>query len=123
MESGFSVYSFNGTMSVLIPGDVFGLNPKDVHGYFNVRNTKIYNCLFYKEVLANYIDDLVKLPGVGDILNNNNEKRQIKVHLNLLQRKEISLMTGFDDANYFSRIFKKNTALTPAQYREAFNLI
>lgn len=31
--------------------------------------------------------------------------------------KEIASMTGFDDQNYFSRLFKKHTALSPVQYR------
>lgn len=31
--------------------------------------------------------------------------------------KEISNMVGYEDANYFCRIFKKSTGLTPKQYR------
>ncbi|HHV99219.1 MAG TPA: response regulator [Clostridiaceae bacterium] len=31
--------------------------------------------------------------------------------------KQISNMVGYEDANYFCRIFKKNTGLTPKQYR------
>ena len=32
--------------------------------------------------------------------------------------KEIAFDTGFDDPTYFNRFFKKNTNLTPAQFRE-----
>jgi two-component system, response regulator YesN len=29
---------------------------------------------------------------------------------------EIAFMVGFNDLNYFSRVFKKATSLTPSQY-------
>jgi AraC-like DNA-binding protein len=35
--------------------------------------------------------------------------------------KEISFDLGFDDSSYFSRFFKKHTALTPVQYRKMVN--
>lgn len=31
--------------------------------------------------------------------------------------REISLMTGYGDSNYFTRIFKKKTGMTPVEYR------
>jgi YesN/AraC family two-component response regulator len=32
--------------------------------------------------------------------------------------KDISAMSGYRDANYFTRIFKKTTGVTPSEYRE-----
>ncbi len=35
-----------------------------------------------------------------------------------LSIKDISARVGYVDANYFSRLFKKQTELTPREYRE-----
>ena len=32
--------------------------------------------------------------------------------------KEICSMVGYADPNYFSRIFKKNTGVTPTEYKQ-----
>ena len=32
--------------------------------------------------------------------------------------KEVCLMCGYSDPNYFSRIFKKYEGMTPSEYRE-----
>ena len=32
--------------------------------------------------------------------------------------KEIGVMVGFSDPNYFSRSFKKNVGVTPTEYKE-----
>lgn len=37
--------------------------------------------------------------------------------------KEIGKQVGYEDVNYFSRIFKKNTGLTPKQYRDKVKVI
>lgn len=91
VESGFSVHNLNDSVSILIQGDIFGIKPGDFHSYFNVRDSKIYNCLFFKEALGDNIHKLSLLPGLQSIFGTNpsgtNEK---KVHLNILQRQEIS---------------------------------
>ncbi|WAC15495.1 AraC family transcriptional regulator [Dyadobacter pollutisoli] len=35
-----------------------------------------------------------------------------------LNINEISFLLGFDDPNYFSRLFKRNVGLTPHVFRE-----
>ena len=41
-----------------------------------------------------------------------------------LQNKvyDVAYQTGFNDARYFSQVFRKETGLTPTQYREKFCL-
>lgn len=34
---------------------------------------------------------------------------------------EVSVMVGYEDVKYFSRIFKKYTGLTPNEYREQYH--
>ena len=36
---------------------------------------------------------------------------------------EIAMQTGYKDVKYFNRIFKKETGITPAQYREKIQKI
>jgi two-component system, response regulator YesN len=33
--------------------------------------------------------------------------------------EEIAWIVGYEDPSYFGRVFKKETGLTPTQYREA----
>ena len=39
----------------------------------------------------------------------------------LLSLKEVAENVGFEDYNYFSRIFKKKTGYTPTQFRNLVN--
>ena len=38
-----------------------------------------------------------------------------------LQISEVAYQTGFTDSNYFTRQFKKNTGLSPREYRKKMN--
>ncbi|KMY52430.1 AraC family transcriptional regulator [Peribacillus loiseleuriae] len=53
-----------------------------------------------------------------------NQKRveEAKLHLQRgnVSITEIAFMVGFNDLNYFSRVFKKMTSLTPSQYTKQF---
>lgn len=41
------------------------------------------------------------------------------LHLNIHSINEISQQCGFEDANYFSRLFKKYTGLSPSEFQKA----
>lgn len=92
IENGFSVHNHNEHFAILIPGDIFGMRPGDSHGYFNVRDSKIYNCLFYKEAIQCFLGKLTLLPGLKEIFENSivQNKEQKKVHLDISMRYEIS---------------------------------
>jgi two-component system response regulator YesN len=69
--------------------------------------------LFKEETGENFIDYLTRI--------------RIKAARKLLEGtehnvKEICFKTGYGDPNYFSRIFKKATGLTPTEYKEKFSI-
>jgi len=35
---------------------------------------------------------------------------------------EVACMVGYEDANYFAKIFKKKTQMTPSEYKESLSL-
>ena len=39
-----------------------------------------------------------------------------------LSIKEVGMRSGYGDPNYFSRIFKKQTDMTPREYRERYGI-
>ena len=45
-------------------------------------------------------------------------KRGVKAVSDTHLIKEVGLMCGYSDPNYFSRIFKKYEGMTPSEYRE-----
>ena len=68
-----------------------------------------FSKLFKEEVGENFIDYLTRL--------------RIECSKELLRRaaltiREAGLQSGYSDPNYFSRIFKKQTGMTPREYRE-----
>ncbi len=65
--------------------------------------------IFKESTGENFIDYLTKL-----------RIERAKVLLNSTQysMKEICLMSGYSDPNYFSKSFKKNVGVTPTEYRE-----
>lgn len=90
VEKGFAAHMLNNTISVLLPGDLFGLRPGDFHGYYNVHDTIIYNCLFQKEALSDCLHEVKSLPGIMDILNDSCPSRNVRIQLEVSQRHEMS---------------------------------
>lgn len=68
-----------------------------------------FSKLFKQEVGKNFIEYLtdVRLQNAKILLNN----PQYSI-------KEVCVMSGYSDPNYFSRIFKKYEGVTPSEYRE-----
>lgn len=68
-----------------------------------------FSKLFKEEVGENFIDYLTAMR-----INNAKELLRRPV----LSIREAGLQSGYADPNYFSRIFKKQTGMTPREYRE-----
>ena len=68
-----------------------------------------FSKLFKEEVGVTFMDYLTKL--------RIEKAKDLLLHSNKTM-KEICSEVGYADPNYFSRIFKKNTDLTPTEYRE-----
>ena len=69
-----------------------------------------FSKLFKEEAGENYIEYLTRL-------RMDHAKQLLKDRS--LSIKEISLESGYADPNYFSRIFKKHTGMTPREWRDA----
>lgn len=89
VERGFPVHYHNGLTTVLMPGDVFGMAPTDLHGYTLRQNTVIYNCLFRKHAVLSEWDSLIQLPGLGQILSQRSGCSWLRVHLGPLEQKTV----------------------------------
>lgn len=68
-----------------------------------------FSKLFKEEAGENFIEYLtrVRIAHARELLKNP-----------ALSIKEICVMSGYSDPNYFSRIFKKQEDVTPSEYRE-----
>ena len=64
--------------------------------------------LFKKSVGVNFVDYLTELRinAAKDLLKDP-----------FLTMSEVASMVGYESANYFTRVFKKNTGITPTEYR------
>ena len=69
--------------------------------------------LFKDEYNANFVDH---------ITNKKISYAKILLQKGTLSIKEVSERSGYSDQNYFCRIFKKNTGLTPKEYQKYENI-
>ncbi|MCI9333606.1 MAG: response regulator [Lachnospiraceae bacterium] len=78
-----------------------------IASHFSVSES--YVCVVFKKAFRITINQYMinlRIEKAKDYLINTNKKI-----------KEISVLTGYRDCNYFIRLFKKNTGTTPADYR------
>ena len=84
------------------------LSLDEVSRYVNI-SPYYFSKLFKEEAGENFIEYLTKIriAHAKELL----KKPELSI-------KEICIMSGYSDPNYFSRIFKKQEDVTPSEYRE-----
>ena len=65
--TGFTLHSCEGDMEMLSAGNLFFIRPGEEHIYINAQQVKLYNCIFYGDVLGDLLPELVKLPGLHEL--------------------------------------------------------
>ena len=88
IDKGFSMHYCEGETTILTSGDLFAIRPGEVHSYSSAHHTFLYNCLFCIEALEGISHEIVKLPGINQILEPSHTKWQ-KLHLDFTERREI----------------------------------
>lgn len=84
-----------------------GLKLEDVAKFVD-RNPSYFSHLFIKKTGSSFTDALAKI--------RLKEARRLLIESNM-PIKEISLITGFQNSNYFSRMFKEDSGMSPREYR------
>jgi two-component system, response regulator YesN len=84
-----------------------GLKLEDVAKFVD-RNPSYFSHLFMKKTGSSFTDVLAKI--------RLKEARRLLIESNM-PIKEISLLTGFQNSNYFSRMFKEDSGMSPREYR------
>ncbi len=73
---------------------------------------------------SKYVSDLFRKEYEITLTNYVTQKRMEKAKLLLLRSKdpivEISEQVGYNDAKYFTRLFKRNNGISPAQFRKLY---
>lgn len=90
IDSGFSLHSCNGAITILTSGDLFVMRPGDIHSYNSAHNTRLYNCLFCSQALEWIEDELKNLPGIDRLYSDSNLPWK-KINLGLAERREAVL--------------------------------
>ena len=72
--------------------------------------SKYYLCHFFKEITGFTVQEYINSIRV--------EKSKVLLKSTTMGIGEVASNVGYDDVNYFCRIFKKNTTLSPGQYKK-----
>ena len=73
IESGFSLHSFNGKTTILIPGDLFAVGLNNCHMYFSVNNVKLYNIIFDLNEISEVSEKVTALTGLNFLTETDNK--------------------------------------------------
>lgn len=67
VEKGFSLHMCQNSTTIVTPGDLFAIRPREIHSYISAHHTKIYNILFMTSAISDMYDRLSELPGLDQI--------------------------------------------------------
>lgn len=90
---------------------LYGVSLDSISDILNI-NSSYFSVLFKKSFGVNFVDYLTELriSAAKELLKDP-----------FLAAADVAGMVGYESANYFTRAFKKNTGLTPTQYRRVQN--
>jgi len=89
VNQGFSMHRVGEDMSLLLPGDIFYIPPDMCHEYWKSVNNRVFNCLFYPEVLGEDLTELMKLPFLDGMFSRSASFKWNKIHLRPWNRHEM----------------------------------
>ncbi|HAX97124.1 MAG TPA: hypothetical protein DCY35_11505 [Prolixibacteraceae bacterium] len=81
VEKGFMIHYYMNKHTLITAGDLFYIRPGESHKYTLPQHAIIYNCLFSWETIAERLDDLVKLPWIGELFKTAEYKGCIRLKL------------------------------------------
>lgn len=88
---------------------LYGVSLDSISDILNI-NASYFSMLFKKSFGINFVDYLTAL--------RINAAKELLADP-FLTAAEVANMVGYESPNYFTRVFKKNTGLTPTEYRKA----
>lgn len=92
VTEGFCLQDADGSVSLLMEGDLFILKPGVSHKYMGNRVTHIYNCIFQVDVLGESLSELRALPGLDRLFSDDLSLNPPRLHLSLSERKTVRRM-------------------------------
>lgn len=91
IDTGFTLHSHNGRTSVLTAGDLFAISPNEAHSYTSSYHTNLYNILFSLDELSGLQDEILELPGMGDMGRAGGAPFPV-LHVELAERRDLILL-------------------------------
>lgn len=88
VTEGFCMHHLRDSASLTMEGDILLIKPGVSHQYTGTRECKIINCLFMKEALKDVVQELLCLPGIPQLLENDAEI-PLQIHLDVRERKNL----------------------------------
>lgn len=93
VEQGFTMHRVEGgETSLLLPGNILFILPEIRHEYWKSVNNKVYNCMFYPQVLGEDMGALAQLPFLNRILQPHPHIKWGKIHLKSDVRHDIEVL-------------------------------